>query len=315
MRYAFIFLIAIGMSTQAYSATQRFEAFGDSITAAAMAAIPLAKKAKEPTTELEISMCADPASHENEDQNLTDEQVTDLDTDETYWAWFVRKFYTFFANSTSFPSYSWAGGTKIDSVHKFLKDEWGYKELEFKLQAVSGSTTKDFLDQIKDSRAEQKKKGHELALASVLVGANNYCFDYDIEEGADELMRGLDALLEDTKTKVVFVQIPDANMLRPLADKTILNGKLTCETLWNWSGFYCNKVLGIDEETSRKNVKKWRDRWSEIAAEYKEKYPERFFTVSFDGEVSAERIAADCFHPSAYGQELISGHIIRQTII
>jgi lysophospholipase L1-like esterase len=272
-----------------------FEAFGDSITAGGLAAIPLSKE-----------ILAGPKSIDETD-------VINMNEKKGFWAWLSRSFYTFLVDTFSHTKYSWAGGKKIYSLKDFFKNEMGYTKLKYKMRAVGGATTKGFLEQVKKSKAEQIKKDYELDIATVLIGANNYCHKLpDFNQASAELKEGLDLLLQDTETKVVFVQMPDANMVRPIAKKKTLLNRLTCEALWNWKKFYCHRILHNDEDWAREEVKSWLAGWEEIARDYQNRYPERFFIGSMSEDIHPSDIAADCFHPSKYGQQKISANVMTQ---
>ncbi|MCM2322288.1 MAG: SGNH/GDSL hydrolase family protein [Oligoflexia bacterium] len=223
--------------------------------------------------------------------------------------------------------YSWASGNRIRSQYALLKAylrrRGEKRRLEVLNVSVPGAQTADLPEQAEQVvEAMQSGKYSAIVYLTLLIGSNDACSKhYDggvpVPKMRASLVRTFEILsraLNGTRLPVLLVGIP---RIPDLGEDRIRNGPtlfgLSCERVRNRILKLCNPLLmweSWDEYDRNMLVVEERNRMFRLFTdELNQRLPEFdvFYTNRlYNLEIPREILAADCFHPNRFGQEIIS---------
>jgi lysophospholipase L1-like esterase len=214
---------------------------------------------------------------------------------------------------------SWASGSLIQSHFTHLKNALHSKDLDIRNLAIPGSKAMDLLKQVDQLVVTMESGAYsELIYVTLLIGSNDACSS-QTEDGTpnDQMLEGLFSALkrvaqikQDSPIHILVAGIPRIPDLgkKEIRDTTTLGGLLTCATLRS----YINNCSLLSWETEADYQKKLQivEAKNDVIRMAVEKASDAFKNLDivfsnspFQAVLTADLLAADCFHPNKIGQE------------
>lgn len=224
-------------------------------------------------------------------------------------------------------TFSWATGKKISSHYmalaKYLKEQKTPASLEYLNVSEPGGQTDKMASQAqKLADAIKTGKYESLLYVTLLIGANDVCSEATPGGMPDEdfkanLKAGFAKLAEIKQSQKIHVLVPGIPRVleigRPEIRALKVFAGLTCDKVLNNIMKYCPKFTKWTQADEYREKLKFIRTKNDIMktavdeARLEHKNLEIHFTNPlFDMEIGADILSADCFHPNAQGQELLS---------
>jgi lysophospholipase L1-like esterase len=227
--------------------------------------------------------------------------------------------------STGFNSYhwlsdrgrSWSTGKKEHSdfeSHKMKIEKLIERPVKAYNEAIPGSKSKSLIKQVK----RLLRKAPHPDYVTILMGANDICswknnYQEPLENYKKNVLFAVDRITKaNPKVKIILVPIP--NMFRLYE---LFKDKKKCQRVWNFfplcDSLFSQKVSESDRELIKDKVKDTNQKLKEIS----ELFPINAFYYDFlaDLDFDEEHISTlDCFHPSAFGQKMISEYTFNRDL-
>lgn len=172
--------------------------------------------------------------------------------------------------------------------------------------AIPGTTSNSLKFQVK----KLLRRAPKLDYVTFLIGANDACrWDNDYQEDLEKYEENVSLAMNklttaNPKVKILLVPIPDMNRLYELG-----KDKNKCQRVWKLiplcDPLFKKKLTDNERDLFSHKVKDINLKLKDISA----KYPNNVFYYDFiaDIQYDEEHVSEiDCFHPSPYGQKMIS---------
>jgi lysophospholipase L1-like esterase len=213
--------------------------------------------------------------------------------------------------------YSWASGPKVLSqfvlLNRFLRSN-GEHPVEVVNAAENGKRVADLPKQIeKFAQAIRTQKYERLAYVTMLIGANDVCYDTPNDQFRASLENAFSQLAQikqDRPIRMFVMSIPNiADLGREEINKAVISAGITCGAFRNRLNA-CRNVLKWETqeeyEQRREVVRKKNDILREVATKAYSNLDVRYSNALFESRIEVTDLAIDCFHPNRTGQEKLS---------
>ncbi len=212
---------------------------------------------------------------------------------------------------------SWSTGNKKTpdfESHKMKIEKLIERPVEAHNMAVPGVKSKNLLRQVKKLLRVAPKPDY----VTILIGANDVCswkseFQEDLENYKYNVHFAVKKIIDaNPHAKILLVPVPNMNRLYELG-----KDKRKCRIVWTLTPL-CRPLFNRDVTDNERDqfaerVKGINSKLKEIS----EQYPSNAFfyeilqEIDFDEKHVSE---IDCFHPSAYGQKMISEYTFNRDL-